>query len=630
MPLPLSLVLPSFMTTVTLWTSPTPYHILLSLFSAQAYFSAGLDNHSMASSGGQPLPLPPPLLPQPQQQQQQQHQQRQASNCSTANPEIFVRRLFKPRLYDQVSIGAGVARQLASINRRMSAGTSSRNSGGNGFAPPTVLAAEVVQSDFLMQSCLALPEEFGKIYLGETFCAYVSVVNTLPCSIYILEAHASLKSSRSTEVPLQNMAATRQADLEGLDPPPLPLPGQWGGLGVSRERPRELRPGENLDVVVEHVLQELDWHYLAIKLEFTSTAKHAGGGGVGFGGEGPRPMMKRFKFKVYNPVSLTTTQKALPTGEVLLQAQVKNITERHTSLLLEDVVFLAEEGLRAEMVVVPSSKDVVRRRRGGGVSRSSSETRKENEYDIDDSEEDEDLLDCVAAFDRHVYLLPEDVVQYIYRLRPDIQQQQQSQALPLVLAAGIPLGQLRVSWRTTLGEAGTLLSPRVHCSPDVATAFRPVELRLVRPLTASMGLEKEEKQQDEEEGEGAGVLVQGQVYTADCELHNNTEKDLWLQVQFHLDTMQGVYVTGKSFQNAGLVPAHGTQRLTFQLLPLMAGLHDVKGLIILDLVTAQEFQQERLCEVMVVRRSGSSVGYGKQRGQQQESLVRVDHSWGNN
>lgn len=37
------------------------------------------------------------------------------------------------------------------------------------------------------------------------------------------------------------------------------------GLGIGRDRPRELRPGENLDVVVEHVLQELDWHYLAVR-----------------------------------------------------------------------------------------------------------------------------------------------------------------------------------------------------------------------------------------------------------------------------------------------------------------------------------------------------------------------------
>lgn len=37
------------------------------------------------------------------------------------------------------------------------------------------------------------------------------------------------------------------------------------GMGIGRDRPRELKPGENLDVVVEHVLQELDWHYLAVR-----------------------------------------------------------------------------------------------------------------------------------------------------------------------------------------------------------------------------------------------------------------------------------------------------------------------------------------------------------------------------
>jgi hypothetical protein len=34
----------------------------------------------------------------------------------------------------------------------------------------------------------------------------------------------------------------------------------------------------------------------------------------------------------------------------------------------------------------------------------------------------------------------------------------------------------------------------------------------------------------------------------------------------------------------------------------MAGLHEVKGLIIMDMVTSQEYEQGRLCEVLVVRK----------------------------
>jgi len=36
------------------------------------------------------------------------------------------------------------------------------------------------------------------------------------------------------------------------------------GLGINKANTRELSPGDNLDVVVEHLLQDLDWHYLAV------------------------------------------------------------------------------------------------------------------------------------------------------------------------------------------------------------------------------------------------------------------------------------------------------------------------------------------------------------------------------
>lgn len=68
--------------------------------------------------------------------------------------------------------------------------------------PPSGLPApsQACQSSFLLQSAMALPSEFGKIYLGETFSAYVSIVNTLPAPLFILDAQASLKSSRGAEV----------------------------------------------------------------------------------------------------------------------------------------------------------------------------------------------------------------------------------------------------------------------------------------------------------------------------------------------------------------------------------------------------------------------------------------------
>ena len=133
------------------------------------------------------------------------------------------------------------------------------------------------------------------------------------------------------------------------------------------------------------------------------------------------------------------------------------------------------------------------------------------------------------------------------------------------------------------------------------------------------------------QGQAQGAaLVQGEVYTAQCALANNTERDLWLQVQFHLEAMQGVYVTGKAFQNAGLVPAHTKRPLAFQLLPLMAGLHDVKGVTIVDLVSAQEFHQDRLCEVMVVRREEEEPGEVAGGGVMMPGGSGLEHVLGSN
>lgn len=162
----------------------------------------------MSTGGGGPPPYvgysqqqaaqhaPPQGPPQPPQQQPQQ-QRAQAQAATAANPDVFVRRMYKPRLQDQPSLGAGVVGQLASLSKRGAAASTQQQP-----QQPEVLPSEVAQSDFLLSPALALPEEFGKIYLGETFSAYVSIVNTLPHPILLLEAQASLKSSRSSEVRL--------------------------------------------------------------------------------------------------------------------------------------------------------------------------------------------------------------------------------------------------------------------------------------------------------------------------------------------------------------------------------------------------------------------------------------------
>jgi len=87
-----------------------------------------------------------------------------------------------------VTINNVTLSQVSSVSRHIT--TSDHEPGGR----------EVPQSDFLIQNSLALPEEFGRIYLGETFAAYISVVNQLSFPIILIEAAATLKNSRGIEV----------------------------------------------------------------------------------------------------------------------------------------------------------------------------------------------------------------------------------------------------------------------------------------------------------------------------------------------------------------------------------------------------------------------------------------------
>lgn len=130
------------------------------------------------------------------------------------------------------------------------------------------------------------------------------------------------------------------------------------------------------------------------------------------------------------------------TPQVLIQAQVKNITERHTSLMLEDVAFMAEDGFVVEplrsldpLVEEGSSSSSAA---AGGSALSPSRIRRLALSDDDDDNDggESDPCDCVRAFDRHVYLQPDDVVQFLYRLR----RAESYKGRAMALAAGMPLG----------------------------------------------------------------------------------------------------------------------------------------------------------------------------------------------
>jgi hypothetical protein len=61
----------------------------------------------------------------------------------------------------------------------------------------------------------------------------------------------------------------------------------------------------------------------------------------------------------------------------------------------------------------------------------------------------------------------------------------------------------------------------------------------------------------------------------------------------------GLLFNTKLHRNLGELLPYETQQYPLKLLPLVAGLHEVKGCTVVDMQTAQEYTQPKLADVFV-------------------------------
>lgn len=81
---------------------------------------------------------------------------------------------------------------------------------------------------------------------------------------------------------------------------------------------------------------------------------------------------------------------------------------------------------------------------------------------------------------------------------------------------------------------------------------------------------------------------------------NHSEKALNIQLQMRSNLMKGLRICGKSFQNLGEIRSSGGSCvITIKILPIQAGLFQLNGCVILDLVSGREIPQPPLFHVFV-------------------------------
>ncbi|CAM9429438.1 unnamed protein product, partial [Ectocarpus sp. 13 AM-2016] len=482
------------------------------------------------------------------------------------------------------------------------------------------------EGDFALSSALKLPDSFGNIYLGETFTAYISVLNHMSTTVLI---NASLSAKLQSP--------TGRADLEDRR--------TARGASVSRPNPAPLlSPSENLDMIVEHTLEELGTHTLRVTVKY-----HVVGDPEG---SEPRSMRKFYRFSVMNPVSVNPVCTAVR-GSPIVEVQLVNTTQARErerwqkncmDLLLESCHFIPEGGVEASLLgggeggdpLAASPRDEdnetadtagdggarpplqgeeagsggirtsaatakgARRRdrwwRAGGVNgRGPSPGRGAGAEGKTPLHDDRCMLTAVERFDGRVLLRPEEGHQIMYSVRPKeettpppLGKERSLDAVGGAARAGgdegeggfgegsHTLGWVEVCWRTTTGESGSIRGgPVVFEAPD-----RPEVEVTVDGLP--------------------DVLKLGRVAECVATVRNRSNRPMTLQLQFRTDGMVGVYVHGQSFRNLAGELLPGTfVRCPLQLLALVAGLHELRGCTVADMHTAQEFAQGKLRDILV-------------------------------
>ncbi|KAG9122718.1 hypothetical protein FRC07_000775 [Ceratobasidium sp. 392] len=269
--------------------------------------------------------------------------------------------------------------------------------------------------DLAISPVLLLPEAFGSISLGETFTSSLCINNE--SALEIIGTHLLVEiQTASSKVVL----------------------GQIGGID-SR-----LQPNEMLQLVVSHEIKELGQHVLACTVSYhvppalrNSTVPP----------EDPanptlRTIRKFYKFMVSNPLSVRTKVHVPRSPTALL-----NPRERHKVFLEVHVQNLTAKPLHFERIQFECAEG----------------------WKLDSPP---------SGMDKLALLHPQDLRQYMYILMPT---PEATPSFPIPYPPGtmIALGRLDMSWRSSFGEPGRLLTSMLSRkiplppAPPAASAIPP-------------------------------------------------------------------------------------------------------------------------------------------------------------
>jgi len=508
-----------------------------------------------------------------------------------AQPTLRVMRLYKPRLH--FSPATPYSAQVDAL---------SANSGAtNTSGPSATTLLGRLESDCSLSSCLILPDSFGSIHRGETFCAYVSVLNHLPASLRDVKVSAKLVTPQSKRTLV--LADARQ---------------ERGAVRAGADRSPLLSSGDKLDMVVQSTLSELGDYTLRVTVEYadpspppppisaapgypgSSGFQPSNTGGVahpnqyitpvqhssGYPGAAPRPLSepmqaatsaaatppaprvlrKFYKFKVCAPVEVNSVARVV-SGKAFVQVEVRSTATTASQFVLSGLHFAAAAGLVATEIAGLSGNS------GGSGAGAPAVVHRPPPDSSGSGGKSLVAAQCSQALDRTVLLGPGESRQFLFQVEktlhpsastgPDLLDAPHS---PMQTTPLEPLGQLlgavHVQWRSAMAETGSFKTGPVHAP---VARRREVEVAMAGDSVGSSSSNGSESSLPPGQVPGGKGTLPGRLAlhtSATCRVRvtNNTDRTMPLSLRWRLPRPAAATAaaTGAASGGGGGAPALAT------------------------------------------------------------------------
>ncbi|XP_031467471.1 trafficking protein particle complex subunit 13 isoform X2 [Phasianus colchicus] len=417
--------------------------------------------------------------------------------------------------------------------------------------PSTVKGAEAL----MLGEMLTLPQNFGNIFLGETFSSYISVHNDSNQVVKDILVKADLQTS-----------------------------SQRLNLSASTAAVAELKPDCCIDDVIHHEVKEIGTHILVCAVSYTTQT-----------GE-KMYFRKFFKFQVLKPLDVKTkfyNAELVETVGLRREQQLDVLSFLSWSLAFQLQLHVRVDELvwyfcslislqgahctKASCILVNYFKtdEVFLEAQIQNITTSPMFMEKVSlepsiMYNVAELNTVDSAGKSESTFGSRTYLQPMDTRQYLYCLKP----KQEFAEKAGVIKGVTVIGKLDIVWKTNLGERGRLQTSQLQ---RMAPGYGDVRLSL-ETIPDTVNLEE--------------------PFDITCKITNCSERTMDLVLE--MCNTNSIHWCGVSGRQLGKLHPSSSLRLALTLLSSVQGLQSVSGLRLTDTFLKRTYEYDDIAQVCVV------------------------------